>query len=454
MKTIINRFDLYRFERLVSKLVKPSELPAVVMFTSSADSLQLAAFCSGAVLTYTLPICSETKPFTLPWTALKELAAKKDVVEFDVNGKDVTFFWSTNGIPQRRVFESSDTGDKRLPPKPEKTVTHSFKLFDAMTEAAKCVDDNNVRYALGSICLRGANNQIVSTDGRQALIQDDFDFPFDNDVLCLPSKIFASKEFLELGETVKTGVKDNWVYFNVGSVSFWLQKVEGKFPQLDQFTKNIDDHTWLDLDPTDAIFVSEKLDNLPGKNNTDNPVYIGLDKSVVAVRGHDTTMQTATELRLENSRFTGSNVTVCMNRKFLKNALAFGITRLGFDPKDVAPIVGYGDKRTFVVMPLEGDEPKVEAEKLTMLSSKGNAVSPKITEKPLKPEKPVSNRKIKSKSKPKGKVAMLDEAVKLRLSLRTTLADVNGLIQSIKSQRRQDKLLRDTVASLRKLQPV
>ena len=77
---------------------------------------------------------------------------------------------------------------------------------------------------------------------------------------------------------MKLGVKDDWVYFNVGSVNFWLQKIEGKYPQLDQFTKNIDGHSWLNVESTDAVFVSERLDSLPGKSDTDEPVYVSLDK--------------------------------------------------------------------------------------------------------------------------------------------------------------------------------
>ena len=455
MKTIINRFDLYRFERLVSKLVKPSDLPAVALIASCPEGLLFMAFCNGAMLSYTVPTHSDTDPFTLPWQTLKELAQKKhDTIQFDVNGKDVTLSWNDNGIPQRKIVESSDLGDKRFPQKAEKTVAYSFKLFDAMIEAAKCVDDNSVRYALGAICLRGANNQIISTDGRQALIQDDYEFSFDNDVLCPVSRIFTSKELRELSETVKLGVKDDWVYFNVGCVNFWLQKIEGKYPQLDQFTKNIDGHSWLNVEPTDAVFVSERLDSLPGKNNGDNPVYVGLDKFTIAVRGYDTTMQTATELRLEESSFSGANVVMCLNRKFLKNALGFGITRLGFDPKDTTPIIGYGDKKTFIIMPLEGKEPEINPGKLTVLVSSAKTPKAVKANKPTPATQVSRNTKPQAKAKPKSKVSVLDDAMKLRLSLRTTLGDVNSLIQSIKSQRRYDKLLRDTVNSLRKLQNV
>ena len=75
MKTIINRYDLYRFERLVSKLVKQSDLPQSVSFTPCSEGLQMTAVCNGAALTFTVP-SDEIEPFTLSWTTVKELASK------------------------------------------------------------------------------------------------------------------------------------------------------------------------------------------------------------------------------------------------------------------------------------------------------------------------------------------------------------------------------------------
>lgn len=96
------------------------------------------------------------------------------------------------------------------------------------------------------------------------------------------------------------------------------------------------------------------------KTDRESPIYVEL-KDRVAVRGHDQAQQTATELRLTRSRYDGKSLTMPMNRRFLKNALSFGINRIGFDPDERTPVVGYGNSKTFVVMPLEGDEPKVEA---------------------------------------------------------------------------------------------
>ena len=79
MKTIINRLDLHRFERLVSKIAKPSELPATVSFALCSDGMMFSAFCAGAALTLTVPSGDDVvEPFTLPWATVKEFAAKRN----------------------------------------------------------------------------------------------------------------------------------------------------------------------------------------------------------------------------------------------------------------------------------------------------------------------------------------------------------------------------------------
>ena len=469
MKTYIKRHDVYLFERLVSKTFRAGDMPTTVSFAPCSDGLQFTAFGKDAVVRMITQPNEAVDPFTLPWSAIKELAAKKhDLVELRVEGDSVAVTYNLRGVPQHKTFPSLGLTENRLPPKPENLIVHPMSIFDALADAAKCVDPDNSRYSLGSICLRASKAQIVSTDGRQALIQDNFAFSWEGDVLCPVSKIFGSKELRELGDTVRIGSEDGWLLFDVGNVSVWLKPIEGKFPQLDQFTKNIDHFVWLNVDKGDADFVAQRLDNLLGKTDRESPVYVDLNGHV-AVRGHNQVQQTATELRLTRSRYDGKSLTMPLNRRFLKNAFDFGINRIGFDPDERTPVVGYGDRKTFVIMPLEGDEPKVEASKITVLPS--NVVialpekSPKALPKgdrPRQHNKPVAEpvampsvcRSIKPNDKPKSMAAILEEVEKLRHTLRESLDGVNGLIREIKAQRRQDKIFRDTVASLRKLQNV
>ncbi len=461
MKTTLNRLNLFRFERLVSKLVKPSELPTTIAFASCTDGLQFVAFTDAAVLSLIVPCNGTPHPFTLPWTTIKELALKKNgAVDLDVNGNTVSLSWNVNGVQQQKTVPSLGLTDKRLPAKPENMITHPIALFDALSDAAKCVDPENTRYSLGSICLRGSKAQVVSTDGRQALIQDGFSFPWENDVLCPVSKIFGSKELREYGDTVKIGFEDHWAFFNVGSVNIWLKEIDGRFPQLDQFTRDISGHSWLHVDPADAAFVSERLDNLPGKADRESPVYVHLNGNIV-VRGHDQVQQTATELRLTKSRYDGSNVTMPVNRKFLKNAFDLGINRIGFDTKDRTPLIGYGDRQTFIIMPLEGDEPKVEADKITVLASNIKTSVPSKIDRPFQvktnaPTAIVAARRVRPTVKPSHLSSEQMDVIAASEGLCQTLSDTlritRRLVRNLKQQRKQNRLMRATIASLKQLQ--
>jgi len=291
------------------------------------------------------------------------------------------------------------------------------------------------------------------------LIQGGFNFPFCDDVLCPVAKIFNSKELREIGDTVNIGSEGDWIFFQIGKVCFWLKKIDGRFPTMDQFTRNIDGHSWLHIDPTDAAFLQERLDALPGKDGKDDPVFVRLDNGV-AVRGCDMTKETATDLRLTQSRYEGSNVVMAVNRKYLRNALGFGIKRIGFNSADKSPLVCYGDERLFIAMPLEADEPKGVIGKVTVLASNSVKASvPSKIEHHVKGDEPepkaLASRSVKprvrSNGKSKGHVTVLDDALRLRNSLRETLGSVNTLIQSIKAQKQKDRLLKTTMDSLRKL---
>ncbi len=460
MKTFVNRSDLYRFERLVSRLVKSSDLPTTIAFAPCADGLQIAAFSGTAVLTLTAPSIDVIEPFTLPWATVKEFASKKnDSISIDVNGNTVSLSWNVNGIPQQKTVPSIGLIDKRLPTTPDNTVAHPISMFDALADAGKCVDSENSRYSLGSICLRGSKAQIVSTDGRQALIQDGFSFPWENDVLCPATKIFGTKELQNRTDTVRIGFEGGWIMFEVGLVRFWLKEIDGKFPLLDQFTRDIGGHSWLHVDPSDAIFVSDRLDNLPGKLDKESPIYVEL-KDRISVRGHDTVQKTATELRMEKSRCDGSNVMMSVNRRFLKNAFDFGINRIGFDPKDRTPLIGYGDRKTFIIMPLEGDEPKVEVDKITVLTSNVKTSIPSKIDKPVKAKTndPVPTRRVHPTAKSSTSTVEQMDVIAASEGLCQTLADTlsitRRLVRNLKQQRKQNRLMRATIASLKQLQNV
>src|SRR5207249_768602 len=83
-------------------------------------------------------------------------------------------------------------------------------LADALAEASATACDDNTRYALNGILLKGNGGAVVATDGRQLLVQDGFDLPWTGDVLIRRSPVFASQA-LPRGRPLSVGKTDTHV---------------------------------------------------------------------------------------------------------------------------------------------------------------------------------------------------------------------------------------------------
>jgi len=334
MRITLNRSELQQFERLTAKLVGTKNLPTVATVFSNDNGIPvISAHCPTGALTLTLsssPIALE-EPLMVPWPLLKELAAKRSgTVELDMVGQQTVALWNENGVPQQRSAPRPEVEPLELAPAPEQFATFTHQFCDAFVQATHCIDPDSHRYALGGVALQGSKSRIVATDGRQLLVQNGFGFPWENDLLCPASSIFASKELRECGKEINVGYADTWICFEVGNVLFRLKGIEGKDPNVDGILQETGERTRLNLDPDDAVFVAKHLENLPGKTEADSPVYVELGQWV-GVRGHDTKQEIATELRLEKSNYHGTGLIARMNRKFLKRALDLNFESIRFD---------------------------------------------------------------------------------------------------------------------------
>jgi len=459
MTMTLKQSDLYRFERLVSKLCKPSDNPTIA-FLPHGGKLRLCAFAPSATLSMLVPRDDFADAFAMRWSDFKTVAAAK-------KGTDVTFELQKGAVRVRadEVLHHFLTSKKLdTPPHcPSQTATHSkTRLFDALTNAARCVDQNSVRNALTGICLRGATKQIVSTSGIQLLVQNGFDISTwgKTDVVCPVSKIFGSKELKEIDtDEVLIGLVAEHVYFSVGDVEIWLRTIKGNsFPKIDGLLEPVAGATFLTVHPTDVQFILDRIDKLPGAKNHEAPLYVSLNKKV-QIRAHDCDKKTAIALELTHSTFTGEPLSFAMNRLFLKNALQLGCWRIGIDPTGDKPVICTGDDKTHVFVSLAGSEPEAEHTDIittSMQSAVQSAVTPPKATVPATAPAPVKRRRrVASKRdtvpQPSCKLVLLQSAEAIRTDLRNSLVQVNALIREVKSQRQKDRLLQTTMDSLRKL---
>ena len=495
MKTTLNRGDIRRFARLAGKLVKQNELPEAAIFSPGEGGMTMTASGKDATLCMTVPGIEIPSAFSLPWPAVRELAAKKSgSVEIETTGKQVKASWLVGERMQFMPCESKVPAKIPLLSMPENSVMHSMRLFDAIGEAGKFTGQHET-CGFNSIHLRGTKSQIASSDGRQIYCHDGFAFPWSTDVLCPNSRIFQSAEIRECGETVCVGAIDKQVYFQVGDVTFRLNQPEGTPLKLDRYLDHRDRPSWMHLDPRDAEFLLQQLDNLPGNTAKDRPVYVLLNGSVT-IRGYDPTQKTATELRLSRSRHEGESIVIPMNREFLKNAVDLGVRCIGFGPEndDTAqegtaqkhtanadlPIGQTDSSVTYFWTTLTGDVPVCDEGNLTILDSDTqsapaesdtpSSVAPAATApKPArkKPDNPKLVKQVSDKTQPvlakaarcvpakteRENMTPIQIVEAVYAAMRENTQDMYQLVRYMKRQDKQDQTLRIKLQSLSKELP-
>ena len=455
MTMTLKSSDLFTFVKLVAKLFKSSEPPAIC-FHPDGSNIKLCAFGKDAMLSMQVPRDGFLDAFAMRLDDLKSIVTKKTgEITFELQGKGAVQIRS-EGVLHRFLTGKNVNA---LPHQLANTSTLPKERFlDAMTNAMVCTDKDTVKAALTGICLRGSTSQIVSTSGIQLLAQDGFDFDTwgESDVICPVTKIFSAKELKEIdADEIEVGLVTGHVYFSLGNVEFWLKAIDGKFPSVERLLEPANDTTYLNLHPSDVQFILDKIDKLPGSKNNESPIYISLDV-MTWIRAYDTEQKTGVTLELSRSKFTGQSISVSMNRQFLKNALQFACWKIGIDPTGDKPILCISDDKTFVCMPLSGTEPEAEhmdviASELqpTVTASKVAATTSVPVQAPVKRRRRTVKRDAVIPTAGKG--ALLQTAEQIRNDLRNSLIQVNSLIREVKAQRQKDRLLQNTMDNLRKL---
>lgn len=451
MALTIKQTDINRFERLVAKLTKSSENPMICFIPSNGGTLKLCAFAKDAVLTMTVSKQGFVDPFAISAVSLKTLAAKKGSDIILTPQKDAVHV--QQGEEQRWLPREKQVNT--LPNCPKQTATNDKRLLDVLHLTARCVDTNNVKTALNGVCLRGATLQILGTSGIQLLVHEHFAFPWKQDIICPVSKVFGAKELHDIDtDEVLLGQVNDWVYFGIGEVEIWLRAIEGTFPKVEQLIIPAKNAVYLNVHPTDAAFILDRIDKLPGGKEHESPVHLVLEDKI-QIRAYDKPQKCGTTLELTHSACTERNIRLAMNRLFLKNALQFGCLRIGIVPNDSSPVLCTGEEKTFVFMPLSDTaEPEIASGRMEIVAS--TATTPATTASAVPaPVKRRRRRKVApakhSTATPSSKAALLSQAEEVRQALRTSLIQVNTLIKEVKAQRSKDKLIQTTMDSLRKL---
>jgi hypothetical protein len=379
--------------------------------------------------------------------------------------------WTDHGIPQTIEFDCGPgiDGNGKFPNLPASLEPNSSQLCEALHLAATIADNDSQRYALNCLQLRGGEGKIVATDGRQVLVQFGFRFPWTDDLLVTAASVFACRELSE-ADGVQVGVAEGWAAFKIGRWTVWLRiNREGRFPKIDElFRQSSTASSRLSIAPTDATFLSEALTRLPSDHEQNNPVTLDLNGQVV-VRARPADQARPTELILSGSQLHGESLVINTNRDYLARAIKLGFQEVFFFG-DKAPALCDDGRRQYIWALLESNgsirscddairiESPVAAAHREIKHGKThkrrfNVVRPVTASTGLAATPEVRSVAAKPTSDSQDGSAV-GQAIALRTRLRDALAQANQLIQALKREKRQSRLVASTLASLKQLEKV
>lgn len=423
---------------------------------------------------------------TLPLDALASFEGRgQDLVQLDADERgQPRARWDEGGVPQIKVYEPPDRNPPlAFPERPTTWTAQPADLWSALAEAAETASDDSVRFALTHLLLRGRTGQIVATDARQLLIQGGFTFPWQEDLLIPASKLFGQRSLVSEGP-IDMGHSATHVSLCTGAWTFHftIDKV-GRYPQFEQIVPaaaSLRSHARLDAD--DAAFLRKTLPHLPGDEAWEG-VTVDLNGKV-CIRARNSAQPRVTEVALVRSTADGEPLRFCVHRKFLARALELGFTQIDANKAD-APFVCADERKTFIVMPFDAHAvlpPSDDVFRIESATPATPSASPSTA--PLAPppngEKAaigapqseptptptangsanghrVVNRLRNSTAAKKNGThaeALIDEVNALKGVLRDAFGRANQILATIRRQKKESRLLKSTLQSLRQLQKI
>jgi hypothetical protein len=454
--------------------------PIAVEFCCVNERLVLRAAGLGAAIEARLTAGRRFAPFAVSVDALKACEGKSDdpvTFERTTEGEEdqVVVRWTDRGIPQTRTFPAEELV-QTFPILPETWSENGPELLTALKDAGETAEEESTRFALSCMRLRGSDGQIAATDSQQLLVQTGYQFPWEDEALVPRSKFFGSPD-IPRDQPVSVGRTEDYVLFQVGDWTLWLliekvarfPKVEGVIPDPRAGSATVS------LAEPDAQFLGPALARLPvEQDDCDRSVTVDLNGQV-AIRSRENADSAVTELVLSRTEWTGEPIRFGTGREYLARAMQLGFRQLSVTAPN-APLCCRDERRVYLWMLLGGDGCVSPADNTVRIDSASAAepVRRASRSSPRNPPMPMprnrlpsdsssdagsngvshaeSNGETRTDSNGAEHLPVLIQAERLRSALKSALDESRRLIRSLKRQRKQDRLVQSTLASLKELQ--
>jgi hypothetical protein len=343
------------------------EATQLLELVAGAEGLTIHASTPLHAVQYYAPGIYSPERMLVPWQLLRDVESSSGPITLETSeGKVITARWHDGDVPRQARYEPAEGSEAPFPPEPADFTAMESGFFAALHEAMSVTDPESSRFALGCVQLT-ASGTMTGTDGRQALLQTGFAFPFAQTVLVRATSAFACAEISE-GET-SLALTDEHLVIRTGCWTFYrgLAK-EGRFPHVDDLVPPIESATSVvSLAAVDAHFLMTNLRRLPGAKENHAPVTMEINGCVL-VRAKGEADTTATELLLSNSANLAADARLAMDRRFLERAAHLKLPTLRIFGER-ALVLCHDERRQYIWMALHPSCAIAATEQMTRIQS-------------------------------------------------------------------------------------
>jgi DNA polymerase III sliding clamp (beta) subunit (PCNA family) len=374
----------------------------------------------------------------------------------------------------------------------------------ALRQALECCSEDSSRAILNGACLDVTDKKfhyVVGTNGRCLFSANSFCFDLKKSVVIPDSKFLQWTDFMdeepsslsmepgEEEELAKNGkpakeAKPGWVKLESGQWTFITKEIDGKFPDW----KNAVPQTnakWTCVSLSDQAIKQLLLvtPNLPGDDGLNHPVRLRITGEQLMVEGQNKDAEDWTSIPVD-AAIKGKPVTVALNRRYLLNALRFGLNEVEIDDP-LSPVVFSNGGKKMIIMPVNLEGPKVAATTPAAASSAATTATAPAAEQTAPQEQPGATTEERTTAMPRTARAttpeglttfqpveahannngngsavksLVDHVEQIKDNLKNVIRDLTTLIDAVKTaekeKRTSDKEIDAIRSKLRQIQSV
>jgi len=414
--------------------------------------LTIQAQASGVAVRLQQPSSQSSGTIAFSSSVLKEFEARQDGMVTLETATDGTgqAKWQDGSCPHTLEFEAIPPQKAgKFPEPPSDFVVAKEGLLAALADAGEVTASIAARFALNRVVLGGQQGQIISSDGRQLLIQDAFSFPWRDNLLIPRVSAFGNKELQHIGK-VQIGATDQHVCIQTGPWTFTLKiDKDARYPDVQTVIPKASSlGTHLHFAAEDIQPLLDKLSTLPGSAEDGWPITVDL-KGAISIRAKAPDNDEIVEHVLAGSQHDGPHIRLCFNRNFLRRALQLGFREMSVGRSE-SPVVFSDNARRYLFIPFE---PRVALPPPTSPSDAVKA-EPKRRQPivPASPNNPPPSNGHASNERVQTIEEILTETEALRTAWQDSLTRLSKIITGLKQHRKHSRVVKSVVQSLRQLQ--